>query len=233
MENKSTFFGIYGIAMVTALLIVLSSHQVCSQKTVLKSGISFSSAMSNLNVKRGASLDFAALFSVSKRHYLGGGVDFMWWNGKSTAIHIPDNLMSSETVTPGMNMITMTLINYIDLTPDKHVKVFAGNKTGFFSADYNVIHGGVFILVPTSEEVYSRKTSGIITEFSLSLYVPFSKKENAPVGMELKSAAVTGSKVHYGIPVVRNVDGVDTIGIRESSGSPTSWCNTISIFCRF
>jgi hypothetical protein len=224
------------LSSLTVSALLLCSISGSAQTRMFRGGLSSTGAIKKIGVKGGAGMDASLLFMTSKRHHMGVNFDYCWWGRESTYIHIPNNLMDGESITGRMNMYSITMMNYIDLTPESRIKVFAGNRLGYRNASYHADHEGTaLLLLPTAESIYKKKSPGLLTEFSLSLYIPFSKSPSSPVGLELKTAVVTGSKITFVDTklITYNQNTSTWQGIVEKQEVPTFWYNTLAIVWRF
>lgn len=217
------------------LCICLSGYTPCqAQKRMIKGGLFATPGVENLGIRGGAGTDVAVLFHTNKRHLIGFGTDYCYWSACNYPIHIPNNLMHDENISTRMRMVSLSMVNCFDLTPASRTKLFFVNKAGFRNTKYKANHtGSALVFFNSSEILQNVTTTGLLGEFSLSLYIPFRKAEFSRVGLELKTGVVTGSKVKYipGEQVYHN--GNTFAGIREETGSLTFWQNAFAVVWRY
>jgi len=183
----------------TAFVMLLSLNPLYGQKSFLRGAIGIMEVAGNkVPAKFGPGTELSYLLRVQKGFYMGLSMDYYTCDEQGEAIHVPYNLASGERVYNNLNIFGGGLITYFDLSPNAKTKFYTGGRLALRSVTSKTIHDGdALIFFAMEETLYEKRTVGPAAELFLSLYIPFSKKEVSPIGMELKCAYVAGGSVSY------------------------------------
>jgi opacity protein-like surface antigen len=151
-------------------------------------GLSYGAAQGEVILNNNAvGLELGGFRQKSPNYAFGVSADFIFSSGKSHPVHIPNNLMTNESLEPAFLVFALTTVHRVDLNPESSVKFFMEGKAGFRLANYSVTHTGYLLFVKSEDRIYNDTSFGLCAGLSTGIYIPLTS--DLRYGLRLKTSS--------------------------------------------
>jgi hypothetical protein len=196
----------------------------------LVAGLSYCAAQGDVILNKNAvGLELGGFRQKTKNYAFGISADFIFSSTKSHPVHIPNNLMTNESLDPEFVVVALTTVHRVDLNPESKVKFFMEGKAGFRLASYFVTHYGYLLLIKSEDRIYSDTSFGLCLGLSTGIYIPLTA--DLRYGLRLKTGLHTGTSVNY-VDIYYYDDDTFEFSQQKKSNA-TYWINAIDLVWRF
>jgi hypothetical protein len=162
----------------------------------LVGGLSYCAAQGNVIFNKNAfGLELGAMRQKNQHYSFGISADFIFASTKSHDVHIPNNLMTNESLEPFLVLFGLTTVHHVDLNPEAKVKFFVEGKAGVRLANYSVTHYGYLLFVKTEDKMYNDTSFGLCLGLSSGFIIPLDT--DSRYSLRLKTGLHTGTPVKY------------------------------------
>jgi hypothetical protein len=181
-----------------AIVFIIFSLGSQAQDVVFVGVHTFSPLAGPIISNMGYGLSLGAATQKRENYYMGLKVD-VWFDFDQKSVDIKNNLQSDESIISELKVMSLTMLNRFDLTPQSKAKIFFDANIGFRFGKFDVKHNGYFIGLKSEENVYSKTSGGIEGQLLVNFYIPFNKQSQK--GLQFKTGWVTGSPIIFVDPV--------------------------------
>ena len=216
---------VYVLALTCGFSLTQKSY---AQRAMAETGIIIAAPVSApVKSHAGIGVNIAYLWKTGGSHYLGCEFSYFYSNTQKRPIHIPNNLMSDETLSGKMNIPSIALCSYLEVPSSSAAKLTLTNKLGMRWGIYAVHHQGDVLFIPDDETIYRAKSFGLMFESALGVYIPVAKNPLVG-GIHIKTGVQGGSKLKYEDPDRIQLVNNEFVYVPEQTFGATYWLTTIS-----
>ncbi len=218
------------MALNNGLFQIETLAQENSKRDHIVVGLSYCAAQGEVILnKKAVGLELGGFRQKSPNYAFGISADFIFSSTKSHPVHIPNNLMTNESLDPAFLVFALTTVHRVDLNPESKVRLFMEGKGGFRFANYSVTHTSYLLFVKSEDRIYNDTSFGLCLGLSTGIYIPLTS--DLRYGIRLKTGLHTGTSVKYADIYY---DDADTFRFsQQKKSNATYWQTSVDLVWSF